>query len=332
MNFTSLDVLGISSPVVDKILCISDEYLRSLSIEKGANRALLNQPHDSIIQNSHQIPIISPGGPSANALQLTSFLGQQCAIFGKVGKDDTGAFYRRKLESKNIIPLLTESLSPTAQVLSLVTPDGERTICPILGAAKEVSSIDLKEEYFEKTKLVLIDGYNLYYDDLPEKAMFYAKKHGAKIAFDFSSYELITTFKDRVFDLLKNSIDLVFANEKEAWTLCELPPEQASRYLASFTDISILMMGEDGCWVSSQQDNSIYQPAFATEAKDTTGAGDVFVGAFIHCYLEKFSLIDSARIACLSASECVQVLGAELPSESLGNILENMPKVLAANI
>jgi len=221
-----------------------------------------------------------------------------------------GIHYRNRLEQRGICPLLTESESDaTAQVLSLVTPDGQRTMRCFLGASTGFNSSHLKEEHFSGIKLLHCEGYALYNGDgeLVRESMVMAKKSGAKVSLDLASFEVVRRYRMILLELLEKYVDIVFCNEDEAKVINpDGTVEETAQYLASMCQVAVVTLGSKGCFVASGA-QTIYYPTKPIQCIDTTGAGDIFASGFLHTYLQGHSLRECCRVAHLlgsSSSSC----------------------------
>jgi sugar/nucleoside kinase (ribokinase family) len=183
---------------------------------------------------------------------------------------------------------------------------------------------DLHPEMFAGTSLVVIEGYTLCFDSVTQTAMKYAKKAGAKVAFNLGSFEITNHYKHAILELMAEYVDILFANAVETKVLTSLPPEKGCDSLKELCEIAIVTMGENGCWVGRGTEK-IYQPAFQTaNVVDTTGAGDLFASGFLNGHLAKKSLRECAQDGSFIASIVIQYLGVTIPTKKW----EEIKKVL----
>ncbi len=317
----SLDLLSLGSAVVDKILQIDDSFLEAFSIPKGSTRANLNIPHEELIQKSGQEPLYISGGSAANATKVASGLGLDCGFIAKIGRDPLGQFFKDNLTERRVKPYLGYSEKKTGQVLNLITPDGERSMCPVLDACMDIQAEDIHPEYFKKTRCFLFDGYNFFYEQALGKAIASAREARCLIALDLSSHEIVKTQRERIHFLLSNHIvDILFANEQEIRELTGIRDAvKALHYLSTFIPIVTVMLGDKGA-IFKSGDHFIMQPAFKVKSLDSTGAGDHFVGGFMYGYLSELPYEECMRIGSLTASQGVRVFGGELPLNTLKHL------------
>lgn len=331
-------LLSLGSAVVDKIIKVEDSFLKTFRLEKGATRSLVNCDHTPLIDASNQIPIYQPGGSAANTTRVIAGLGLNCAMIAKIGQDKWGEFYRESLKKKNIDPYLCISIeNETGQILSLVSPDGERTMCPILGACMDITPHDIKPEWFDTTNLFYLDAYNFYYPEMIRFALESAMTRNCKIAMDITSHEIIKDYKDLILEFIKKgAFSLIFSNAREAYELTgEKDPESAAKILGQYCPLVTIMQGKKGALCYSQE--KLYSSlAQKVEAIDTTGAGDIFIGGFLFGYLSDQPLQKCLDIGNKTAAQGVQHFGGELPPETLkrlkSDILNNLdPKLSFAS-
>lgn len=164
-------------------------------------------------------------------------------------------------------------------------------------------------------QLFHVEGYAIYNKNLTIRAMQMAKRHNALVSFDLGSFELVRHFKPLIIELLRNYVDIVFANEEEANELVGGGgPDECVDYLATMCHVAVVMMGPKGCLVKSKSDK--YRcPTQPVKAVDTTGAGDCFASGFLYAYLQGYSLEQCARLGSLAGGEVVKYVGAEIPSQ-----------------
>ena len=183
-----------------------------------------------------------------------------------------------------------------------------------LGATENFSSEQLNLEPLKNCRVLYTEGYLLYNKNLVQKALRYAKKHGALISFDLSSPRVIRTLEKEIFNLISKDIDILFANEEEAMLLTGLSPQESCRALAKVCPIVVVKVGKDGCWIASK-DITFYCKGYPVNALDTTGAGDLFASGFLHAYLEGHPLPICGDWGNRLGSKVVQVIGSELPAD-----------------
>lgn len=273
--------------------------------------------------------LIVPGGSCCNTIKGIASLGEKCGLIGKIGRDSSGRYYKESMSMRGVIPLMTEDAHHrTGEVTCLITPNGERTMKAFLGASLQMTENDLLPQDFAGVKLLHVEGYSIYNQPLTFRAMQLAKQNNSMVSFDLGSFELVRQFKTTVLDMLKNYVDIVFANSEEARELLNEPKstntrdvaEKCADYLAKYCKVAVVMMGKDGCWVKSGNEKYACPADVVANPIDTTGAGDLFAAGFLYGYLQGYTLQQCARLGSLSGREVVKVLGAEVPMERFRQI------------
>lgn len=318
------EILGIANPVMDHIICVTEEYLSIIPGKKGGMIEVDYETFVEIIQKSGTQPTLIAGGSGSNTIKGLANLGQRCALVGMIGTDSIAKQFLESIQELGITPLFHISSSPTTQVLCLITPDGERTLRGLLGASQEMTGSNLNPTTFQGVKLVHIEGYTLLNETLTEKAMILAKEAGAKISFDIASFEIAGQYKEKIIYLISRYVDVLFANAEETTTLTQTTPEKGCEVLKELCETVVVLRGKQGCIIGSK-DKTILCPAFPIDNPlDTTGAGDLFASGFLHGYLTQQSLTECARYGAVTASSVVQIIGAEIPSHEWPNIKAKM--------
>lgn len=320
---SGFEILGIGAPVIDYRIEVSEEFLRQIPGKKGGMVAVDYSTFTKILSDSALPPMLIAGGSCANTIRGLAGFGHKCAFLGKIGADLPGKKFQENLSSLEIKSFLKTTSTPTAQVICLITSEGERTMRSFLGASQEFSEKDLDASYFDGVKLVHIEGYQLLHGAVLEKAMKLAKDAGALVSFDVGSFELASKYKDRIIDLLVKYVDIVFANEDELFSLLELKPEKGCRVLRDLCEAVVILMGVNGCWVGSKE-HQIKCEAFPVKPLDTTGAGDFFASGFLHGYLQGASLERCAYFGARMGEAIVQVHGGCLPVEAWSKLLKDL--------
>ncbi len=320
------EVLGLGAPIVDQILGVSEEFLTKIPGSKGGTLPVDYVTMCNIVKESKAEPLFIAGGSGANTIKGLAHLGKKGALLGKIGNDPLGKKFLQTIKSLGIVSLYLTTETPTAQVVSLVTPDGERTMRSFLGASQEMQSDDLNPAVFEGVKLVHIEGYSLQNDQdgsLVKKTMELAKNAGCQISFDLSSFEIVERHKKIIVNLIADYCQIVFANRQEIKALAQCEPEKGCDILKDLCDIAVILQGRDGCWVGQGTEKFLY-PAIPVVPVDTTGAGDFFACGFLYGYLQRRSLQECAYFGTLLGSAVVQVIGAELSQELWEELKQQM--------
>jgi len=321
-SLAAQEVLTISDSIVDHILFVEDSFMSSVPGKRGGCALVDAQTFDMILERSGSAPQLMPGGSSVNVLKGLAHLGHRCTLVVQVGNDPTGQFFVNRLSDQGIRLRMETISSPTGKSACLVTPNGERTMRTFLGASGSNSNLNLLKEDFQTVNLFHLEGYQLKHHSLVKRAIEFSKQNNALISLDLSSFEIARDERSFIEELLKEgTINLFFANQDEAYAFTGLGPQEACSHLASYCDVAIVTMGEQGSIIQKGK-NQFHFPAFDVPVVDTIGAGDLFMSGFIHGYLHQWNIKDCAWLGSYLASEVVQVIGAEIPSDRWDEILQ----------
>jgi len=324
---SNFSVIGVGSPIVDLIAQVDEAFLQNVSGEKGGMVMIDGGELARIIELLGSANVKrTPGGSAANTLFDLAHFGVRTALLGTVGKDDAGEFYRQALLASggSDHALRYSSVTPTGHCICLVTPDAERTMRPALAAALEFDPASVTEKDFAGYTLAHLEGYLLAHsEEKLRHLMSTAKAAGCLISLDLASFEVVKAFRSAILNLLKEFVDIVFANSDEADALLgQIPPEQQLSELRKLCKTAIVKLGERGAWADCG-DGAVFIPANKVNAVDTTAAGDSFAAGFLYGYLAGKTIADCGRLGAALAAETVQVFGASLP-ENAWNKLKKM--------
>jgi sugar/nucleoside kinase (ribokinase family) len=324
-------VLGIGAPCIDVLVKADFDIIQSLGIKGGSTQIDQMFIPNLLTKLNEAKLILAPGGSSSNTIKGLANLGHSCAFYGKRGNDKFGQQFVQSIKELGITSLVTTSKTHSTQLcLCLISPDGDRTMRCYPGAANEISSKDITPDLFEGVTLVHIEGYALYMNDpqFTQTVMQMAKANGARISFDLSSFEMVNMFKPLILHLLRNYIDIVFANADEVKALTGLDPYEGCKNLKNHCDIAVVMVGKEGCYVGSK-DHIIQSPASEVNVIDTTGAGDLFVSGFLHGILKDLPLETCAQYGNLTGAAVVGVYGAEISATKWDEIKKFNPNQIS---
>ncbi len=309
------DILSLSSAFIDYVIKVNDEELSEMKYEKGSWAPIEYASLQTLLKKNDKKILSFSGGNGANVIKALAKIGQKCAVLGKIGSDEKAVFYLQCLKNLDITPILHKGELPTGQAICFITPDGESTMRSYAGSSIDTQKIPLDLSIFHKIKLFHIEVYQLQNPVLLKEAIEEAKKQKAKISLDLCNKEMVKIYKDELLNIIPKYIDIIFCNDREAFELTHLPPQEACDFLASFCEIAVITMGGHGCWVKGGK-IKFYTPAFQVDVVDTTGAGDLFASGFLHGYLNNAPLQTCAWIGSYLASKVVQNYGSEIPDST----------------
>ena len=319
-------ILGVSSPIVDFLVRVDDQFLADIEAEKGGMVLVDSEEMENLLARVPGREALAPGGSAGNALFGLAKLHNSTAFLGKIGDDVAGDFYRNKLlelggsdESFQVI-----EGGVTGRCLSMITPDSERTMRTDLGVASSLTAEDIKHADFEGVDHVHVEGYLLYLDGVTEKVLEVAAECGCTISIDLATFEIVRLKRDLLTRLIKDYVDVVFANEDEAAEFAGTKDtvEQAA-ILAEICPIVAVKLGAEGCYL--QDEFGIYiVPGQKVEVVDTTAAGDLWAAGFLHGWLNGAPLAQCGEYGTITASEVIQVVGSQISEEKWEIINERL--------
>ncbi len=307
-------ILCIGAALNDLLLQESETFLKSTSREKGGMTMVDSMEIEKTLSATSLAPASAPGGSACNTCVGLAQLGSTAHFLGKRGNDAAGQVMEQKLKSLGVQTHLLIGEDATGRVLSIITPDAQRTMLTHLGAAATLSPDDITDKDFAGMDLVHLEGYLLFNNPFFMKCVELAKKSGAKLSLDLASFEVVRATMPILPDLLKNSIDLIIANEDEAQAYTGKSPEASLEIFAAMAEIAVVKLGANGVLAargSERANVSVNKVA----AIDTTGAGDLWASGFIHGLGQGKSLEDCCRLGNRTGSSVVQVLGAHIPPQ-----------------
>ena len=324
---TSFELVGVGSPIIDVLARIPDSFLEQVGGEKGG---MVLTDADTIGKWMAQLPEPfeeAPGGSSGNTIFAAARLGVRTTFIGKTGNDAGGTFYRERLKALggDATRFKTGTI-PNGRCLSLITPDSERTLRTDLGAAATLSPEEITPADFIGCSHAHIEGYLLFNPDLMQAVLKSAKSANCTISLDLASFEVVKAAGETLPELLREYVDLVFANEDEAAafhggqdTLGNYAAE-----LAELCDLAVVKAGADGAWIAKGTEVFHTKAIPGITAVDTTGAGDFWAAGFLAGWLNGKPLEVCADWGARLGAEIVQVIGAELPDENWDQIKKDL--------
>lgn len=314
-------VLGLGNALTDVLIQVSEDDLRELGLPKGSMNLISMEQNEQIqLRFASFRKKLVAGGSASNTVTTITQLGGKAAFIGKIGNDEVGDFYRDDMVKNGVKPLLlTTSEKMSGCCIVFITPDGERTFATYLGAAADLKPEDLSNEAFVGYDIFHLEGYLLQDHALIEKAMRLAKDAGCTISLDLASYNVVTENFDFLHDLVKKYVDIVFANEDESFAYSQLNAEESVAKIAQECDIAIVKVGKRGSYI--QQGDTVYHiGAITTSCTDSTGAGDLYAGGFLHALSDGFDIRRCGEIGTIAAGRVVEIIGTKLSEDTWDEI------------
>jgi sugar/nucleoside kinase (ribokinase family) len=306
-------ILGIGNALVDVMTLIdNDNILEKFSLPKGSMQLVDGEISAMIKAGTSDFKRNRvSGGSAANTIHGLAMLGMETGFIGSIGKDDTGDFFENDMKQAGVNTFLTRRDTVTGTAVALISPGSERTFATHLGAAVELDSSDLEEEYFKNYDILYMEGYLIFNKALVEKACKIAKKHNMKIALDLASYNVVDAKLADFKDIIENYVDLVFANEEEAKSFTGLAPMEALDAISEICEIAVIKVGKDGSLIKRGEE-IIKIGTLSVECIDTTGAGDLYASGFLYGYAKGLPLDLCGQFGSVLAGHVIEIVGARM--------------------
>ena len=309
-----MKVLGIGNAIVDVICKVNEDFIAHNNLTKGTMKLFFDEVEFKKIMTGLNIEKTISGGSVANSIVGLSQLGNQVGFIGKVSDDELGGKYEEGLKSENVEFFYSkkkESIN-TGTCLILVTPDSERTMCTFLGIAGKISEQDVNVEAVKKSEILFLEGY-LWDEGEPRMAFEKAIISSKKVAMSLSDQFCVDRHKAHFLDLVKNKLDITFANEQEIISLIDAKNfTEVIEFAKSLKKLIVITRGDKGAisiFGDQVDENSILSDL---EIKDLTGAGDLFAAGFLHGHLNNLSNLESLNKGREMSSKVIQQIGARL--------------------
>lgn len=307
-------IVGVGSALVDILICEDEDFLIKTGAAKGGMTYVDKEFIERSLAMSSKPAIVVPGGSACNTVVGIGKLGGQARFVAKCGRGEMGRFFENELRRQNVEPFFFRSNSPTGRVLSIVTPDSQRSMFTFLGASADALPQDISEQCFEGAAIVHIEGYLLFNADLILKILKTASACGATISLDLPSYNVIRESHELLRYIVETFVDILMANEDEALAYTGFSDEiRAVKALADKVNIAVLKVGARGSFIARHDEILPILPAGNGDAIDTTGAGDLWAAGFLHGLASGFPLEKCGQLGSACGHEVCQVLGANIP-------------------
>lgn len=318
-------VVGVGSALVDILAHEDDDFVNQVGAVKGGMTYVDKRVIDETIDRASQTPIVVPGGSACNTMVGVGRLGGRARFVGKCGNGSMGKLFRRDLLEQNVEPFLFESESPTGRVLSIITPDAQRSMLTYLGASAEARPVEMTEACFQDAAIVHIEGYLLFNQELFAAILHSARKAGALISLDLASFNVVEEAADVLPGFVERHVDILIANEDEALAYTGIKEEsRALEVLSDQVDIAVLKIGARGSLIAHAGKQRSIQPYGDGSAIDTTGAGDLWAAGFLYGLVNGMPLDQCGDLGSRCGHAVCQVVGANIPKERWMHIRESV--------
>jgi len=316
-------VVGVGSALIDILINGTDDFIGKIGAVKGG----MTLVDDAVIEKAlamHDSDLsIVPGGSACNTVTGIGKLGGQARFIGKCGNDEMGDLFKAGLKKNNVQPALAVSSSPTGRVLSVITPDAQRSMLTSLGASAEADPREMTPDLFENAAIVHLEGYLMFNPELIQSVLDQAVAAGARVSLDLASFTIIDDHFDRLRKIVDDYVDILMANEDEARAFTGCSDEsQAMKILGQKADIAVLKVGERGSFISHDGKIIPIEPAGSGGIIDTTGAGDLWAGGFLYGLVNGLPIETCGAIGSRCGFEVCKTVGAVIPDDRWEKIRE----------
>jgi len=325
---TQKSVAGIGNALVDILIRLDDDHLLdTFGLPKGSMTLVDTRLSQMMLDSTAGLKrTLVSGGSAANTISAIARLQGQAGFIGKIADDEMGRFFRSELEQLTVKTHLFYSEKPTGNAVCLISPDSERTFGTYLGAAGEMIPGELSSEVLKGYDYLHVEGYLVFNHRLIEEIMKLAKNCGIKISLDLASYNVVEANLEFLKYLIRDYVDIVFANEEEARAYTGLDPLDALGIIAGECEIAVVKTGREGSLI--RLDNTSFKVGTPqVQSVDTTGAGDVYASGFLYGLANGFSPRRCGELGSLLASKVIQVFGGKIPDKDWPEILEEVERM-----
>ncbi len=309
-----MKILGIGNAIVDVICKVEDDFITKNELTKSTMKLIFDEIEFKKLLSNLKIEKTVSGGSVANSIVGLSQLSNEVGFIGKVNDDDLGSKYEEGLKQEGVKYFYSKKKEelPTGTCLILVTPDSERTMCTFLGTAGKINENDVSSDAIKKSEIILLEGY-LWDEGEPKKAFEKAINNANKVAMSLSDQFCVDRHKPNFLELVKNKLDITFANEQEIMSLINAKSfDEVISFAKNLGKIIVLTRGEKGAVAIKGKEVVECGIKQGLKIVDLTGAGDLFAAGFLHGHVNNMSLRDSLDKGTEMSAKVIQQIGARL--------------------
>ena len=311
----NIALTGLGNAIVDIIVNVDDKFLKINNLRKGSMNLISSNESESLLNNCKVIKKIS-GGSASNTVVCLAELGNNVQFIGRVKNDYFGNFFSSDIKKSNAIfnSLPINKGPSSAHSIIFITPDAQRTMCTYLGASVEFEPKDLNFDSIRKSKYLYLEGY-LWDNSLAKNAFLeaakIAKESDTRIILSLSDSFCVDRHRESFLELIDNYVDIVFCNESEVLSLFKNNDLQSCiESISSLCELVIITLGSKGSLVINKSESEEIKPFLLGKIIDTTGAGDLYAGGFIHGLIKNYSLKKCGEIGSICAGHIITQLGS----------------------
>ena len=308
-----MKILGIGNAIVDVICKVEENFITRNELTKSTMK-LVNETEFKKLLSNLKIEETVSGGSVANSIVGLSQLGNKVGFIGKISDDDLGNKYEQGLKKENVKFFYSKKREaiPTGTCLILITPDSERTMVTFLGTAGKISENDIDTNAVKDSEILFLEGY-LWDKGEPQKAFEKAINNSNKVAMSLSDLFCVERHKPHFLELVKNKLDITFANEQEIMSLIQVNRfEEVINFAKEINKLIVITRGDKGAVAINKNQITECSAKENLTIKDLTGAGDLFAGGFLHGVINNKSIKESLKTGTEMSSKVIQIIGARL--------------------
>jgi len=309
-----MNILGIGNAIVDVICKVDDNFIEQNNLTKSTMKLIFDENEFKNLLTNLNIEKTVSGGSVANSIVGLSQLGDKVGFIGKVSDDEFGGKYEEGLKTENVNYFYSKKKEelPTGTCLILVTPDSERTMCTFLGTAGKINENDVNPDVIKKSDVIFLEGY-LWDKGDPKRAFDKAINNANKVAMSLSDQFCVDRHKSDFLNLVKNKLDITFANEQEITSLIEAKDFQEVVYFSKqLNKLMVITRGAKGAIAINGEEVAECGVQKNLKIVDLTGAGDLFAAGFLHGYINKLPTKECLEKGTEMSSKVIQQIGARL--------------------
>jgi fructokinase len=309
-----MKILGIGNAIVDVICKVDDSFIKKNNLTKSTMKLFFDENEFKGLLSNLKIEKTVSGGSVANSIVGLAQLGNEVGFIGKISNDEFGSRYEEGLKKESVEYFYSKKNEelPTGTCLILVTPDSERTMCTFLGTAGKINENDVSSEAIKNSEIIFLEGY-LWDEGEPKKAFDKAINNSNKVAMSLSDQFCVDRHKTHFLELVRNKLDITFANEQEITSLIDAKNfNEVINFSKQINKLVVVTRGEKGA--VAIQGNEVIENDIIKNLKilDLTGAGDLFASGFLHGYVNKLSIKESLDKGTEMSAKIIQQIGARL--------------------
>jgi fructokinase len=309
-----MKVLGIGNAIVDVICKVNDDFIKKNNLTKGTMKLIFDENEFKKLLKDIKIEKTMSGGSVANSIVGLSQLGNNVGFIGKVSNDDFGEKYEIGLKKEKVDYIYSKKKEnlPTGTCLILVTPDSERTMCTFLGTAGKVNENDVNDYAVKNSEIIFLEGY-LWDEGEPKKAFDKAINYANKVAMSLSDKFCVERHKPHFLNLVKNKLDVTFANEEEMMSLINAKDfKEVLTFGKEIKKVLVITRGEKGSISINGDEITEFGIKKNLNIVDLTGAGDLFAAGYLHGLINNFKQKECLEKGTEMSSKVIQQFGARI--------------------